>query len=150
MRRRLFHFATCASLVLCGCAFSAAVRGPSGSGYTLFQPLSPPRPYTGAELAAYKSRPPSFDFAGFRVQRSYRLDNAWTDGRIFVIPWWFVAVMSAIAPAAWLRGHLRRHRQRKRVGRGLCPACGYDLRGTPERCPECGAHFPRGIAARTE
>jgi hypothetical protein len=29
-------------------------------------------------------------------------------------------------------------RREERAARGLCVGCGYDLRGSGERCPECG------------
>jgi hypothetical protein len=55
---------------------------------------------------------------------------------VWAIPAWFVVLLTAVLPALW---GLRRLRQRRRYARGLCAECGYDLRATPERCPECGA-----------
>lgn len=35
----------------------------------------------------------------------------------------------------------RKKTQRTRLSRGLCVNCGYDLRESVERCPECGWNF---------
>ena len=46
----------------------------------------------------------------------------------------------AILPGLWVILAVRRRNLRKRRAKeGRCPDCGYDLRETPEQCPECGA-----------
>ena len=53
-----------------------------------------------------------------------------------IVPFWLVAVAGATAPSLQAVVFARTRRRR---ARGLCPACGYDLRASPGRCPECGA-----------
>ena len=50
------------------------------------------------------------------------------------VPTWFLTLALALLPLARAR---KCYRARRRLP-GCCQHCGYDLRATPERCPECG------------
>lgn len=54
------------------------------------------------------------------------------------VPYWLIVTMAAVLPL-WIA--LKFLLRRQRYGAGQCPNCGYDLRATPTRCPECGAEF---------
>ena len=54
--------------------------------------------------------------------------------RGIVLPYWLPTGLFAL-PLIRI-GRTIQSRRRRRVGH--CPACGYDLRATPDRCPECG------------
>jgi hypothetical protein len=51
------------------------------------------------------------------------------------LPAWLPVVIFGVAPALWLARRVRTHR---RIAKGFCRNCGYDLCATPGRCPECG------------
>jgi hypothetical protein len=47
-----------------------------------------------------------------------------------------VPLLAALLALADVR--LQHARRRRLTKAGHCPSCGYDLRSTPDRCPECG------------
>ncbi|HWH71605.1 MAG TPA: hypothetical protein VNT26_19690, partial [Candidatus Sulfotelmatobacter sp.] len=87
-----------------------------------------------------------FAWAGLSLVRETTAASTWHAGssRYYLdLPYWLLLPTTALLPAIYLATTFRRHlRARRRLTAGLCPTCGYDLRATPERCPECGTPSP--------
>jgi len=59
-------------------------------------------------------------------------------GSAVTVSWWVPVVLLAAMPVVRGVRFVRRRRRDRRVRMGLCLHCGYDLRGSPGICPECG------------
>jgi hypothetical protein len=73
----------------------------------------------------------------------HSIGASWTQEEVgLTLPYWFLALVASLVPGLWIArfGVLLAQywRGRRRRSAGLCPSCGYDLRATPQRCPECG------------
>jgi hypothetical protein len=119
----------------CEVVLIGALVGRHGTGLSRWAYSKSPPSEPGLGI----SSPPEFDYRFARIVYikgteqflSYQMSY-----RMIIVPLWMLSVASLIIPACWLGVLLHRIRRLQRVG--LCPSCGYDLRATPDRCPECG------------
>jgi hypothetical protein len=76
-------------------------------------------------------------FAGFKLARGKFSLGAQQNPTYHAIrvPQWTILTLTGLLTWMLLRAPLRRRRWRKQ---GRCQDCGYDLRESPQRCPECG------------
>lgn len=137
MRRRLLNFATASSAALCLAAMVA---------------------WVGSYV-----RPSRFAVDGTALHNnSVEIGSEWAwyisfaNGVLDIAPvasfyewkiaYWKLVLAFLLLPGRWIQLRLRDRRRRLRAG--LCQTCGYDLRASTERCPECGTPVLDKFAVR--
>jgi len=103
------------------------------------QPNLPPVGRSQWQLASTASYGDSnAGITGFmcRIDRTEAFESGLPRNFAIVLPLWIPALAFGAFPVALASRRL--HSRIKKRARA-CAGCGYDLRATPERCPECGA-----------
>ena len=161
MRRKLFTLAALLSLLLCiasaamwvrsvwrGDLFTVAgqrvclIRSEPGLIFVNISPAEPGRssvwkheawPHASNWSAWSRLERRWWGLAGFGHANGFTTSGQPVDQ--FVVPYYCIVVVASLLPGLFLFDLLRKRRQ---SGVGRCRRCGYDLRATPNRCPECG------------
>jgi hypothetical protein len=113
----------------------AAVIGPNRLELQRFTPpgaLQWPDDYRETQLRA------GFGYYRSALGGTFRRGSShgqFADKLSIFVPLWFALLVTAVLPLWWVARTLV---LRRRLSRGMCASCGYDLRATPGRCPECG------------
>jgi hypothetical protein len=113
--RILLHAAAAVSLVLC---VGAAVLWCRDLGYCLLVFRG-----TGWTVGSFEGPSIGLDLDIETLGPTYH----WR------LPYWAAVLLGLVLPLWRTRIHFRPRRSRH-----ACHKCGYDLRATPDRCPECG------------
>jgi len=144
MRRRLLNFLTALSLALCvavGALWLWSYQHPvlfgvAGNSVEASRGWIYVNDLAGQMMLALRRRipPEPLNLVWRRTP-----ENSNTGQRFALpmasVPYWLLALPTGAMPAWRLARRLLRHSS---VDAGLCIACGYDLRASKDRCPECG------------
>ena len=176
MLRRLWNLALFLSLLLCVAAtviWTFGIQGVAGFGRdprVLFELLpnrvagaiESPRtvPSDVVNLPSLAAHGRIYRFAGFEYhcgEESHYVDLGAIGLRSFVheyhaanrvvVPYWAVIAITATIVLLGIRSWRAEIRTKARSAAGECVHCGYDLRATPGRCPECGAPVTQKVWA---
>jgi hypothetical protein len=75
--------------------------------------------------------------------------SEWPTYQLLIVPHWVLLAFFSLLPSARVvTWGVRRLKAGRRGGAGRCLNCGYDLRATPELCPECGLRTSAAATSR--
>jgi len=112
----------------------------SASGVVTFYSESQDANYPVHSFARIDRVPPNpwpgqFQWKTLGFDRSIGFSHVNAPFTTYTVPYWPLALIGIGWPT-WRM--IRQARIRRRFVAGRCTSCGYDLRATPDRCPECG------------